>query len=63
VNPTLDLVVVEHYPIPINRDIIGGSRVNPTTLASCAANGDVGGAIDAGDEFLKVGHNFYLKEC
>jgi len=60
VNVSFDLVIVQHYPITIYRDIVGGGGVNPATLASVTAYSDVGGAIDAVDEVLKVSHNVYL---
>lgn len=50
-------MIVQHYPITIDRDIVGGGGVNPATLASVAAYSDVGGAIDAVDEVLKVSHS------
>jgi len=46
VNPSLNFVIVKHNPITIDRDIVGGGSVNPATLASVAAYGDVGGGID-----------------
>jgi hypothetical protein len=57
VNVSFNLVIVQHYPITIDRDIVGGGGVNPATLASVAAYSDVGGAIDAVDEVLKVSHS------
>ena len=45
-NVSFDLVIVQHYPITIDRDIVGGGGVNPATLASVAAYDDVGGGID-----------------
>ena len=43
---SFNLVIVQHYPITIDRDIVGGGGVNPTTLDTVTGNGDVGGGID-----------------
>jgi hypothetical protein len=57
VNVSFDLVIVKHNPITIDGDIVGGCGVNPPNLASVSAYDDVGGAIDAVDEVLKVSHS------
>lgn len=56
-NVSFNLVIVQHYPITIDGNVVGGGGVNPATLASVAAYDDVGGAIDVVDEVLKVSHS------
>jgi hypothetical protein len=57
VDISFNLVIVHHNTISVNGNVVGGGGVSPTNLTSVAAYGDVGGAIDAVDEVLKVSHN------
>ena len=57
VDISFNLVIVQHYPISVNGDVVGCGGVNPATLDTVSGYGDVGGGIHVTDEVLKVSHN------